>query len=81
MVCLNAIYFFRYLCLITNVCACVHKYGAAVLSECFSLHHQCHTFSGCSPYPDVEIQALEPFVKYLKDGNRPLQPRGCPTHM
>ena len=33
---------------------------------------------GHSPYPDMEIQAWEHFIQFLKDGNRPPLPSGCP---
>ncbi|KAL5470980.1 hypothetical protein EMCRGX_G029049 [Ephydatia muelleri] len=36
---------------------------------------------GHSPYPDIEIQAWEHFIQFLKDGNRPPLPSGCPENM
>eukprot|EP00731_Ephydatia_muelleri_P021008 Em0013g735a len=50
----------------------IWSYGV-VLWEIFTYGH--------SPYPDIEIQAWEPFVQFLKDGNRPPQPYGCPEHI
>ncbi|KAL5470991.1 hypothetical protein EMCRGX_G029061 [Ephydatia muelleri] len=36
---------------------------------------------GGHPYPDLDIQDWEMFIRFLKDGNRPTQPHGCPESM
>ena len=41
-----------------------------VLWEIFSYGH--------SPYPDIDIHTWDPFIQYLKNGNRPVIPDGCP---
>lgn len=41
-----------------------------VLWEIFSYGH--------SPFPDMDIHTWDPFIQYLKNGNRPVIPDGCP---
>eukprot|EP00731_Ephydatia_muelleri_P021017 Em0013g744a len=41
-----------------------------VLWEIFSYGH--------SPYPDMDVHTWDPFIQYLKNGNRPEIPDGCP---
>lgn len=36
---------------------------------------------GQTPYPDFEINSVEPFIQFLKDGNRLCRPDGCPESM